>query len=100
MITVSNKNFDEERALYGSRGLIVENCSFDGPADGESALKESNDIAVYNCYCNLRYPFWHIHNLRIRDTKMTSMPRCDLVFRRHRDRKFQTSRHKSSPRML
>ncbi len=80
MITVLNKNFDEERALYGSRGLIVENCSFDGPADGESALKESNDIAVYNCYCNLRYPFWHIHNLRIRDTEMTSMCRAAIWY--------------------
>ena len=41
---ISNQNFDMERALYASRGLMLENCDFDGPADGESALKESSDI--------------------------------------------------------
>ena len=40
MNIIENKIFDEERALYGSNQLLVKNCSFDGPADGESALKE------------------------------------------------------------
>ena len=30
--------FDEERALYGERDILVRSCSFDGPADGESAF--------------------------------------------------------------
>ena len=37
---MEQKTFDEERALYGRDGLLVRNCAFDGPADGESALKE------------------------------------------------------------
>ena len=44
MNKVENQVFDEERALYGSRGIEVISCRFDGPADGESALKESRDI--------------------------------------------------------
>ena len=36
MHTVTDQTFDEERALYGADGLAVKNCSFDGPADGES----------------------------------------------------------------
>ena len=34
---VKNEVFDEERALYGSDGIEVYSCSFDGHADGESA---------------------------------------------------------------
>ena len=55
-----DRTFDEERALYGLRGAAVRNCRFDGPADGESALKESSDIEVSGCYLNLRYPLWHV----------------------------------------
>ena len=51
---------DSERALYGSCGIMVRNCKFDGPADGESALKESSDVVVEDSYFNLRYPFWHV----------------------------------------
>lgn len=46
MTVLENQSFDEERALYGSRGLEIRNCRFDGPADGESALKESADISI------------------------------------------------------
>lgn len=37
MKIIENQTFDEERALYGSSQLLVRNCAFDGPADGESA---------------------------------------------------------------
>ena len=44
MNVIENKRFDEERALYGSREILVKDCSFDGPADGESAFKECSDV--------------------------------------------------------
>ena len=37
METIQNKILDEERALYASQNIRVEDCRFDGPADGESA---------------------------------------------------------------
>lgn len=74
MQIIENKTFDAERALYGSKGVAAIKCSFDGPADGESAFKESADIAAQNCYFNLRYPFWHDHGLVIFDSEMT--PNC------------------------
>ena len=40
MTTIQNQTFDQERTLYGVRDLLVRNCAFDGPADGESAFKE------------------------------------------------------------
>lgn len=80
MKIVKNGTFDEERALYGSDGIIVENCAFDGPADGESALKESRDIQVKNCFFNLRYPFWHDDNLKIADSELTELCRAALWY--------------------
>lgn len=49
METIKNQTFDQERALYGSNGIEVVDCAFDGPADGESAFKEGRDISVKNC---------------------------------------------------
>lgn len=80
MTKVENKTFDEERALYGSRGVEVVSCRFDGPADGESALKESRDVAVDNCFFNLRYPFWHDDHLTITNSEMTGLCRAALWY--------------------
>ena len=59
MEMLQNRTFDEERALYGVNDILVRDCAFDGTADGESAFKEGRGIAVYHCFFNLRYPFWH-----------------------------------------
>lgn len=83
MKVIEKQTFDEERALYGSRGIVIRECSFDGPADGESAVKESADIQVEKCFFNLRYPFWHVHGLVIRDSEMTPMCRAALWYSDH-----------------
>lgn len=80
MKTIENERFDEERALYGQKGLFVENCVFDGPADGESALKECSDVLVRGCQFELRYPFWHNRNLTISDSKMSESCRSALWY--------------------
>lgn len=80
MRVIENQTFDMERALYGSNGVIVKNCSFDGPADGESAFKEGKDIEAQHCFFNLRYPFWHDHGLTIMDSEMTELCRAALWY--------------------
>ena len=80
MTTIQNQTFDEERALYGSKSLTAVNCRFDGPADGESAFKESRDIVTKDCYFNLRYPFWHDINLEISSCQMTPLCRAALWY--------------------
>ena len=69
--------------MYGSRELIVRSCSFDGPADGESAFKECTDITAEHCFFNLRYPFWHVHGLKISDSEMTENCRASLWYSDH-----------------
>ena len=80
MKTITNQTFDEERALYGSKDVEVLDCRFDGPADGESAFKECRDIAVKDCYFNLRYPFWHDKGLKISGSEMTEACRAALWY--------------------
>ena len=80
MNIIQNKTFDEERALYGSKAVLVKECAFDGPADGESAFKECSDIEAESCYFNLRYPFWHDHGLKIRKSEMTELCRAALWY--------------------
>lgn len=75
-----NKTFDEERALYGIKNTVIRNCTFDGPADGESALKESTDISVEKCHFALRYPFWHVQVASITDSTMTDTCRASLWY--------------------
>ena len=80
MKTIENKTFDEERALYGSDGVRAVSCRFDGPADGESAFKESKNIEAENCYFNLRYPFWHDKSVVIKESEMTELCRAALWY--------------------
>ena len=83
MKVIENQTFDMERALYGSEELLVQNCSFDGPADGESAFKEGRNIKAAHCFFNLRYPFWHDHGLSIQDSEMTELCRAALWYSDH-----------------
>lgn len=80
MKIIENQTFDMERALYGSREVTVRNCSFDGPADGESAFKECREIAAEHCFFNLRYPFWHDKGLKISQSEMTELCRASLWY--------------------
>ena len=47
--TIHDLTLDEERALYGVQNARIENCTFDGPADGESALKETRGTQLHSC---------------------------------------------------
>lgn len=80
MKTIQNKTFDEERALYGSKDILVSDCAFDGPADGESAFKECENVQIEHSFFNLRYPFWHNHGLKIHDSEMTELCRAALWY--------------------
>ncbi|MBQ2916265.1 MAG: DUF3737 family protein [Clostridia bacterium] len=76
----SNKTFDEERALYNIEDSTVTDCIFDGPADGESALKECSRITVENCDFRLRYPFWHVTDGHVKNCKMSDTCRAALWY--------------------
>lgn len=80
MEIIKDKQFDEERALYGLVDTEVNKCRIDGPADGESAFKECENIVVTDCYFNLRYPFWHVNKGIIKNADMTENCRAALWY--------------------
>lgn len=77
---ITNKTWDEERALYGVHNETLDNCTFQGPADGESALKECGDIAVVNSKFALRYPLWHCNGFSLSNCTLTETCRAPLWY--------------------
>lgn len=77
---ISNQSFDEERALYASKNLFLDNVKFIGKKDGESALKESQDIVLSNCLFALRYPLWHIKDVSITNSKFEETCRAPFWY--------------------
>lgn len=77
---IKDKTFGEERALYNIKDTTVENCRFAGEEDGESFLKECENITVKNCFMDLRYPMWHVDNLILTGCEMTKNCRAALWY--------------------
>lgn len=72
--------FDLERDLYNEEDIIVDNCQFQGPNDGESALKECRNVEVINSLFDLRYPMWHDTNISLKNITMTENARAALWY--------------------
>lgn len=77
---IQAKQFDEERALYNLKNADVVDCVFAGPADGESALKESRDVNVQNCSFSLRYPLWHVERFKLDKSVMDELTRAAVWY--------------------
>jgi len=77
---IAGKTFDEERALYYLQHADVQECTFAGPADGESVLKEARDVALKNCNFSLRYPLWHVRGFRLENCTMDEKTRAAIWY--------------------
>jgi hypothetical protein len=75
-----NEIYEEERALYGIKNSKVTECRFEGPADGESALKETDNITVNDCLFRLRYPMWHMRHGEVKGCELTDTCRAALWY--------------------
>lgn len=80
MELIVGKRFGEERALYGAVGVRIEQCSFSGDEDGESALKESREVEIENTTFYLRYPLWHTRGAVLVDVAMSESCRAPLWY--------------------
>lgn len=77
---VKGQVFDEERALYNIKNAEVADCTFAGPADGESVLKETRNIVVRNCNFSLRYPLWHADVFKMDHVNMDELTRAAIWY--------------------
>lgn len=80
MTTISGQQLDQERALYGLHDALITSCRFEGPADGESALKECRNLTCDNCDFLLRYPLWHVDDSILTNCRMTDTCRAALWY--------------------
>ena len=98
--TIIGKQFDAERALYNLRDTHVKGCIFDGPADGESALKEARNIRLTNCRFSLRYPLWHVEGLAMAGCSMDERARAALWYTKSKTPFWAASRPSGSVMIL
>ena len=77
---ILNQTFDEERSLYNIKDTEVLNCKFEGPADGESVLKEGRNYIVKNCSFSLRYPMWHAKKFCLKSSSLDEKTRAPLWY--------------------
>lgn len=80
MTTIIGKQFDGERALYHLQDADLTECVFAGPADGESALKESGDVRLKDCRFSLRYPLWHAKKFTMDNVSMDELTRAAIWY--------------------
>ncbi|MBQ9416044.1 MAG: DUF3737 family protein [Clostridia bacterium] len=82
-IRIENKTYDEERALYHLCHGDLVRVRFEGPADGESVLKEARDVNLQDCSFSLRYPLWHVDTFTLKESEMDDKTRAPIWYSRH-----------------
>lgn len=80
MTIIKDQTFDKERELYGIHDTLIKHCIFDGPADGESALKECENVRVEESFFDLRYSLWHDRSLKLAHCELTENCRAALWY--------------------
>lgn len=66
-----------ERALFQGRNLRILDTTF---ADGESPLKESEDIELIRSMFKWKYPLWYSRNIRLEDCVLFEMARAGIWY--------------------
>ena len=66
-----------ERALFMSRDLLVYDSVFD---DGESPLKESENITLENCLFRWKYPLWYCNHVKAHACTWFEMARAGVWY--------------------
>ncbi len=62
---------DQERFGYNLENYEIINIHTVGLKDGESAFKECKNLIVTNSMFELRYPFWHDHDVKVSNCVFT-----------------------------
>ncbi len=66
-----------ERALFSSDHLNIYDTIFD---DGESPLKESSNISLYDCMFRWKYPLWYCDHIHAERTTWFEMARAGVWY--------------------
>ena len=77
MKKLENMRFAGERALFMAKDLEISHCSF---GDGESPLKESQNISVSNTNFEWKYPFWYSKDFSVKDCFFDEIARAGIWY--------------------
>ena len=77
MKLIKQKLLTGERALFNSKDLQVSYCTF---ADGESPLKESQNIKIDHSMFKWKYPLWYCKNIVVEDSTLFEMARSGIWY--------------------
>lgn len=74
---IAGQSLTGERALFQSRHLTVRGCHF---SDGESPIKESEDVEVYDSTFGWKYPLWYSKDITVERTTWEPMARAGVWY--------------------
>ena len=77
MQKIESGKFEGERALFMTKGAEIHNCLF---FDGESPLKESADLKLYNCTFDWKYPLWYCSNVNVSSGRLNEGARAGIWY--------------------
>ncbi len=66
-----------ERALFQAKDLAISDTVF---TDGESPLKESQNITLIGCLFQWKYPLWYSKNIKLEDCAIFEMGRAGIWY--------------------
>ncbi len=66
-----------ERALYNTHNATIINTTFD---NGESPLKESSDLKIYNSIFKWKYPLWYCKNVECENVSLIEIARSGIWY--------------------
>ena len=69
--------FTGERALFHAKDLSIKDAIFD---DGESPLKESQNIELLGCMFKWKYPLWYCKHIVAKDCQWFDMARAGVWY--------------------
>lgn len=77
MEAIRQKILTGERALFQAKDLEIYDSIFE---NGESPLKESSDIVLYNSMFKWKYPLWYCRNIVAKDCTWFEMARAGVWY--------------------
>ena len=66
-----------ERAMFQAENAIFKECTFD---DGESPLKHSSNIKIYESSFKWKYPIWYSHDIFVSGSTFFEMGRAGIWY--------------------
>ena len=73
-------SYTGERALFMLKDAYLEGVTF---YDGESPLKESDNLEIVNCTFKWKYPIWYANNIIVKDSYLDSAARSGIWYTNH-----------------